>query len=75
MISVDQCDVESRALWLGERAVVGFDPTHRMYNFPTLEADRLDLFGDRWGVLNPDSTATARAVVVATETKNQQKVR
>ena len=60
---------------MGEKSFVGFGPTNQMYNLPTMEADRLHLFGDRWNLLNPDSTATAMAVVAATERRNQQKVR
>lgn len=73
--SFEEVDAEAIGLWLEEGGCVRISLTNRMYNLPTPEADRLDLFGDKWGVLNPDSTATARAVVVATETKNQQKVR
>ena len=75
VFSVDDGDMEVMALWSVDRAVVGFDPTHQMYNFPTVEADRPDLFGNRWSMLNPGSTAIARAVVVARKTLNQQKIR
>lgn len=75
MFSFAGCGLRAPGFWMGERFFVGFAPTNQMCNLPTMEADRLHLFGDRWNLLNPDPTATATAVVVATETENQQKVR